>query len=77
MVKLKGNLEAIRKAIEICGGNRKFSHKTGISESSIVDWKAGRRTPNPLSCIKIEEAVEGKITRYDLLPDYPLWDKFK
>lgn len=76
MMKFKGNVEAIRKAIEMCGGNRKFSHKTGISESSIVDWKAGRKAPNPLSCIKIEEAVDGKITRQEILPDYP-WDKFK
>jgi DNA-binding transcriptional regulator YdaS (Cro superfamily) len=74
MAKPKANVEAIRKAIEMCGGNRKFSHKTGISESAIVEWKSGRISPSPLNCIKIEKAVEGKITRYDIIPDYP-WDQ--
>ena len=76
MVKPKANVEAIRKAIELCGGNRKLSIKAGVSYPAIIEWKSGRISPNPLSCIKIEAATEGKVTRRDILPDYP-WDRFK
>jgi DNA-binding transcriptional regulator YdaS (Cro superfamily) len=76
MSKTKANIEAIRKAVQICGGNMKMSTKYGISYASIVHWKNGRIAPNPVSCLKIETATGGAVTRRDILPDYP-WDEFE
>jgi DNA-binding transcriptional regulator YdaS (Cro superfamily) len=72
-LKHKANLEAIKKAVEIAGGNTQLSLKANISYQAIVDWKSGRKAPSIESCIKIEKATEGQINRKDLLPDFP-WE---
>lgn len=76
MIKCKANVDAIKKAIQICGGNRRLSEKGNISYAAIIDWKSGRISPNPLSCLKIESATDGVVTRREILPDYP-WDTFE
>jgi DNA-binding transcriptional regulator YdaS (Cro superfamily) len=75
MSKQIASIDAIKKAIDIVGGNTQLSLKANISYQSIIDWKSGRKAPTPLNCIKIEKATDGKINRREILPEFP-WDEF-
>lgn len=68
------DIEKLQTAINILGGVSALSSKSKISYQSILDWRSGRRAPSVESCIKIEEATDGKIRRKDLLPDFPWGD---
>jgi DNA-binding transcriptional regulator YdaS (Cro superfamily) len=67
----KHNKEAILKAIEILGSANKLCLALGVSYQTILSWKNQRSVPSAVSCLKIEKATEGKITRKDILPDFP------
>ncbi|RZI45105.1 transcriptional regulator [Candidatus Finniella inopinata] len=68
------NIEKLQNAIELVGGISALSSKSKISYQSIIDWRSGRKAPSVESCIKIEQATDGKISRKDLLPDFPWGD---
>lgn len=68
--------EAIRKCVEVAGGATELSRKVGVAYKTIMDWKSGRTGISITNCLKIEKAVEGKVTRQEILPDYP-WDETK
>ena len=68
------NVENLQKAIDILGGVSALSLKSKISYQSILDWRSGRKAPSVESCIKIEHATEGQVSRKDLLPDFPWGD---
>ena len=74
MSKQIASIDAIKKAIDIVGGNTQLSLKANISYQSIIDWKSGRKSPTPLNCIKIEKATDGKVNRREILPEFP-WDE--
>ena len=76
MSKPKANLELIERAIKEAGGLSKLSLKANVSYQSVIDWRAGRKTPSPISCQKIEKATGGSIKAKDILPEYP-WDELK
>ena len=76
MYKIKCNIEALKEAIEIAGGMQQLANKIDVSYQSILNWKSGRSTLSPLNCVRIEEALNGQVTRKDILPDYP-WEQFK
>jgi DNA-binding transcriptional regulator YdaS (Cro superfamily) len=73
MARYEANIDKIKEAIEILGGMVSLSKAIKISYQSVLDWKSGRRSLSPESCIKIEKATEGKVNRREILPDYP-WD---
>jgi DNA-binding transcriptional regulator YdaS (Cro superfamily) len=73
MQKMKCNTVAIKEAAKIAGSLKDLAIKTGASYQSVLNWGSGKNNPNPLHCIKIEQVTHGKITRKDILPDYP-WD---
>jgi len=73
MESYKQNVEAILKAIEIAGGAKELAKKVGVSYQTILSWKNERIVPSSLNCIKIEKATEGKVTRKEILPNFP-WD---
>jgi DNA-binding transcriptional regulator YdaS (Cro superfamily) len=75
MVKM-ANKEFILKAIEIAGGANQLAKKVGVSYKTVLDWKNGRTGITIVNCIKIEKATEGKVSRKDILPNYP-WDDLK
>lgn len=57
----------LKKARDAVGGkNVDLARLLGITESAICQWK---RVP-PGRAIEIEEKTEGKVTRYDIRPDY-------
>ena len=70
------NLEKLKEAIEVAGGVGSLSSKSKISYQSIIDWRAGKKSPSQVSCLKIERATEGKVKAQDILPGYP-WDELK
>lgn len=74
MSKQIASIDAIKRAIDIVGGNTQLSLKANISYQSIIDWKSGRKSPTPLNCIKIEKATDGAVNRREILPDFP-WEE--
>ena len=68
--------EAIKKAIEAAGGAKDLAAKVGVSYKTVLDWKNGRTGISISNCIKIEKAVDGKVTRKDILADYP-WESLR
>ena len=68
---MKCDTEALKKAIQIAGGANALSSKVGVSYQTVLNWKNGRNSMNPFNCIKIEEAVNGEVTRKEILPNYP------
>lgn len=76
MQNIRCNKEAIKEAAEISGGVKELAEKIRVSYQSVINWRAGKTRPSPFNCIQIEEATNKKITRKDILPDYP-WEKFK
>jgi len=49
-------------------GQTALAELIGKTQPQIAMWLK-RRTVDPLACIPIEAAVEGKVTRYELRPD--------
>lgn len=70
------NVEAIKQAIQIIGSAPKLARDLNVTYQTVIFWKNGRVAPNPLNCVKIEKATNGKVKREDILPDYP-WDELK
>ncbi len=71
MSKYEVNKEVLQKAIDMLGGISALAEKSKISYQSIIDWRSGRKAPSAESCIKIEIATDGTISRKDILPDFP------
>lgn len=60
---------AIQKAIDLAGNQRKLAAVIGISAQALgVQLRAGRIRPE--HCITIENAFPGQISRYDLDPEH-------
>ena len=76
MSKYEVNKEVLQKAIDMLGGVSALAEKSKISYQSIIDWRSGRKAPSPISCKKIEKAINGEIKAEEFLPDYP-WEDFK
>lgn len=70
---IKCNLEALQKAIKEAGSMKDLAKKVGVSYQTVLNWTSERSSISLHNCIRIEEATEGKITRKEILPDYP-WD---
>lgn len=73
---MKCNVEAIKNAIEVAGGANNLALKIGVSYQTILTWKNARSSISIGNCAKIEKAMEGKVKKEDILPDYP-WEDFK
>ena len=61
-------MEALNKAIDICGGAKALADKAGVSKASVYFWKAGKPI-SAESVIKIERATDGQVSRAELRPD--------
>jgi len=59
----------IKSAIESCGGKAVLARQINVSPQVVWQWADGRRPVPAHHCMAIEEATEGKVTRYDLRPD--------
>lgn len=70
------NIEAIKKAAEICGSLSKLALDVGANYGSAFKWMHGKAVPSPLYCMKIEKATKGQVKKEDIRPDFD-WGRFK
>jgi len=60
----------LQKAVEIAGGQTCLAKLIGIRQSHVWNWLNRSLGVVPAEyCIKIEQATNGSVTRYDLRPD--------
>ena len=62
-------MDAIKKAIELVGGNHRLAVLVGVKPAFVSQWVTQRRPVPAERCIAIEKAANGQVTRYDLRPD--------
>ena len=66
------SIKALEDAIEIAGGQSALGRKIGRDQKAIWAWINTTQKVPAEDVIKIEAAVDGKITRFELRPDiYP------
>lgn len=70
------NMEAIKKASEICGSMSKLALSIGANYGSVFKWMHGKATPSPLYCMKIEKITDGQVKKEEIRPDFD-WKRFK
>lgn len=70
------NIEAIKKAAEICGSLSKLAIAIEANYSSAFKWAHGKAVPSPLNCMKIEKATRGQVKKEDIRPNFD-WKRFK
>lgn len=65
-------MDALKRAIEIAGGQAALARKIGKTQAHVWNWlNRDGRVPAEV-VISVEKAVDGKVTRHDLRPDlYP------
>lgn len=62
--------EALRKAIEIAGGQTTLANALKIRQNRVSNWLNRDQQVVPAEfCISIEKITDGAVTRYDLRPD--------
>lgn len=63
------SMDALCKAVDLLGNQRRLALKVGISSSAVTCWFQKNKIPTLSTAIKIERATEGKVTRKDIRPD--------
>lgn len=58
----------LERVIEIVGTQEELAARLGIKSPSISGWRNRNKVPSE-RCIAIEQATNGRVTRYDLRPD--------
>lgn len=41
-----------------------------VTQAAIHKWSSGKSVPNPRIALKIEKATQGKVTRFELIPEF-------
>ena len=62
-------LSALNKAIGIAGNVRSLAIAVGVSSTAAQKWERKGFVP-PTSILRVEKALGGKITRYELIDDF-------
>lgn len=60
-------MNALEKAIEICGGPTALAKRIKAKPNQLNNWR--KRGVPARWCYAIEDAVEGRVTRKDLRPE--------
>lgn len=61
--------EALRKAIEIAGGQAALAKAVGKSQGHVWFWLNEAKKISPTVAIKIEKATGGQVSRASLCPE--------
>ena len=71
-MEIKNSKEALRRAIKIVGSQEKLAEKLGITQGAVSHWfnKNVGLIPPLDYVVEIEKATGGKVTRYELRPDF-------
>lgn len=64
------SIEAINKACALIGGTGALARLTGVKAPTVSQWLAGVCPVPARFCPKIENAVGGKVTCEEILPDF-------
>lgn len=59
---------SIAQAVEVAGGVSKLADMLGQKRGTVWAWLDRGQCP-PNFCVPIEEAISGKVSRYELRPD--------
>ena len=64
-------LNALKRAIRLAGGQQALAYSIGSSQSTVSTWiKRGRIGAN--YALKVDRALDGQVSAHDLRPDlYP------
>jgi DNA-binding transcriptional regulator YdaS (Cro superfamily) len=60
--------DPLSDAIAAAGGVSKLASLIGVRQNAVSNWRTRGQVPAE-HCLSIEQAVEGKVTRYELRPD--------
>jgi DNA-binding transcriptional regulator YdaS (Cro superfamily) len=60
-------LSPIEKAVSLAGGTAKLAQACGVTQQAVYKWLNCGHPPVE-RCVAIEQAVSGKVSRFDLLP---------
>lgn len=63
------NTDAIKRAVELVGGQTAMARQLGVSQGLIWHWCVGRLKVRAERCGDIEVATGGQVTCHDLRPD--------
>ena len=63
------DIRALKKAVELIGGQANMSRAIGVSQQRLSNWQRGINAMPPKYAVAIERAIDGKVTRHDLRPD--------
>jgi len=62
--------ELVKKSLDIYGGTQtEFAQACGVSQGLVSQFLSGAKQPGWLTCQKIEQVTNGKVTRYQLRSD--------
>ncbi|MEJ1414263.1 MAG: Cro/CI family transcriptional regulator [Candidatus Sedimenticola sp. (ex Thyasira tokunagai)] len=64
--------EHIKKAVDLFGSQKLLADACGVSQPAVFKWLSGSRI-KPENAAMVERVTAGKVTRRDLLPDFP-WE---
>lgn len=62
-------MDAINKAIELCGGPSRIAATIGVTPQAVCFWRDGKRKLPAERCPDIEIATGGAVTCEELRPD--------
>lgn len=63
-------MDALKRAVEIAGTQDALAKMIGGSQTTISDWlNVPGRKINPQAALRIERALDGKVTAAELRPD--------
>lgn len=66
-------MNAIKKAIEVVGSQKKLAAQLGIKQPTVSQWLRGERPVPAPRCPAIEQATDGAVRCEELRPDVA-WD---
>ncbi|WP_139016894.1 transcriptional regulator [Candidatus Odyssella thessalonicensis] len=64
------NKEEVQRAVDIMGSAWKLAKVLGIRPANIYRWLKGLGFPDPINCLRIEKATQGRVKARDILPRY-------
>ncbi len=62
-------MNALQAAIDSLGGVGKLAAAIGVGQPVVSNWRARGTIPDAATCVAIERATNGAVTRRDLRPD--------
>ncbi|MCK5770914.1 Cro/CI family transcriptional regulator [Algiphilus sp.] len=60
----------IESAVGLLGGPAKAAKRLGVTSPTVCQWVSGRRPVPPGRATQIEDLLDGRVTRWELRPDY-------